>query len=259
MSAAPGGPAVVWEDDAPVVTITMNRPHVHNALDPDAYAALSDAFERFRRDTRLRVAILTGAGGRAFSTGSDMRSGNWQAPAGAPRAVTETHEPFWVEKPVVAAIDGWCLGGGLEWALRCDIRVATARSRFGLPEPRAGSLAGFGLHVLARHVPPGDALYLQLTGAHVDGERALRIGLVQELVEPEALLARAREIADAVCECSPLAVEAIKQTVTFGIRQGLDDSYRFARPFAERIAASEDAAEGPRAFAEKRPPRWQGR
>ncbi len=249
--------SIRWETDGPVVTITMNRPQVHNALDPEAYDALFAAFRRFGDDRTLRVAILTGAGGRAFSTGSDMRSGNWQSTDGAPRTVTELYEPFWVEKPVIAAIDGWCLGGGLEWALRCDIRLATEQSRFGLPEPRAGSLAGFGLHMLSRHVPPGDALYMQLTGDHIDGERALRIGLVQELLVPDALLARARGIADAICLCAPLAVEAIKQTVTFGVRRGVEDSYRYVRPFAERLGRSADAVEGPRAFAEKRPPRWE--
>jgi enoyl-CoA hydratase/carnithine racemase len=250
---------VIYAADGPIATITMNRPQVLNALDPEGYALLRGAFDRFEADASLRVAILTGAGGRAFSTGSDLRGASWHPGDDQPMAVTEETEPFPLTKPAIAAIDGYCVGGGLEWALRCDLRIATPRSSFGLPEPRWGSLAGYGLHMLSRMIPAGEALYLQLTGERIDAERAYRCCLVQELVEPERLLARAREIAGMILACSPLAVEAIKQTVDFGLRRGVEDSYRFARPLTRRIAGTEDAHEGPRAFAEKRNPVWKGR
>jgi enoyl-CoA hydratase/carnithine racemase len=253
--------AVRTEVDGAVLRITIDRPEVHNAMRIDDYAALKDAMARLSTDERLRVGILTGAGGRAFSTGSDMKGASWHPPAGRPLRTTEDpEEPATVPtKPVIAAIDGYCLGGGLEWALRCDIRIATPRSSFGLPEPRWGSLAGYGLHHLSRLIGAGDALYMQLTGERIDAERALRIGLVQEVVEPDLLLARAQQIADAVIACSPLALEAIKATIWFGVRQGIEDQYRFVAPMALAIGRSDDAREGPTAFVEKRAPNWQGR
>jgi enoyl-CoA hydratase/carnithine racemase len=253
--------AVRTEVDGAVLWITMDRPEVHNAMRTEDYEAVRAAMAQLNADAGLRVAVLTGAGGRAFSTGSDMKGASWHPPAGQPLRTTEApEEPDSVPaKPVIAAIDGYCLGGGLEWALRCDIRIATPRSSFGLPEPRWGSLAGYGLHHLSRLVGAGDALYMQLTGDRIDAERALRIGLVQELVEPDGLAARAKAIADTVIACSPMAVEAIKATVWFGVRQGIEDSYRFVAPLAAAIGRSADAREGPKAFVEKRSPNWQGR
>jgi enoyl-CoA hydratase/carnithine racemase len=249
------------EAHGPVLWITMDRPEVHNALLPADYDRLRESMVELSADPALRVGVLTGTGGRAFSTGSDMKGASWHPPEGRPLGVTEAPEdPGRIAtKPVIAAVDGYCLGGGLEWALRCDIRIATPRSSFGLPEPRWGSLAGYGLHHLSRLVGAGDALHLQLTGDRIDGERALRIGLVQELVEPERLHERTGEIAAAIIACSPLAVEAIKATVWFGVRQGIEDSYRFVAPLAAHIGRSEDAREGPRAFVEKRAPQWKGR
>lgn len=260
MATPPGGDDKIrYETDGPIARITMNRPRVHNALDEEAYALLRAAFERFDGDPARRVAILSGAGGRAFSTGSDMRGAFWHPPGDQPMAVTEETEPLPRTKPVIAAIDGYCVGGGLEWALRCDIRIATPRSSFGLPEPRWGSLAGYGLHMLSRMIPAGEAMYLQLTGDRIDAERAYRCCLIQELVEPEHLLERADGIAQMIVACSPLAVQAIKQTVDFGLRRGVEDSYRYVHPLTRAIAGTEDAHEGPKAFAERRAPAWKGR
>jgi enoyl-CoA hydratase/carnithine racemase len=250
---------ILYEPDGPIVRITMNRPEVLNALDMEGYALLRAAFDRFEADPDLRVAILTGAGDRAFSTGSDLKGPSWHPPEQQPLAMTEPPEAEPRTKPVIAAIDGYCVGGGLEWALRCDIRIATPRSSFGLPEPRWGALAGYGLHMLSRMIPAGEALYLQLTGARIDAERAYRCCLIQEVVEPERLLERAHGIAEMILACSPLAVQAIKQTVDFGLRRGVEDSYRYLHPLTRAIAGTEDAHEGPKAFAEKRTPIWQGR
>jgi enoyl-CoA hydratase/carnithine racemase len=248
-----------YEEDGGVALLTIDRPDCLNALDDAAYSRLWELLRRFESDPALRVAIVTGTGGRAFSVGSDMRQPFWHPGENGQLTVTEAHEPTAIKKPLIAAIDGYCVGGGLEWALRCDIRIATPRSSFGLPEPRAGTLAGFGLHMLSRLIPPGEALYMQLTGARIDADRAYHCCLVQELVPPERLLPRVREIAEMVLACSPVAVEAIKQSVNFGLRQGLDASYAFVAPLAEAIGAGADAKEGPRAFVEKRAPSWLGR
>jgi len=249
---------ITYAVEGPTALVTIDRPEVLNALTPDGYRELRAALDRFDADDERRVAILTGAGGRAFCVGSDLRVSAAKGDD-EPVIVTEDEPPPLLRKPVIAAIDGYCLGGGLEWALQADIRIATPRSTFGLPEPRTGSLAGFGLHMLARLVPPGEALYLQLTGSRIDAARALRSGLVQELVAPDGLLDRARELADEIGRCSPAAVAAIKATVHRQVRRDLDDSYAALRPVAATVAAGPDAREGPRAFVEKRPPRWTGR
>jgi enoyl-CoA hydratase/carnithine racemase len=250
---------VLYETRGPAAVITLNRPAVLNALDAEALALLRAHLLRFEADPALRAAILTGAGGRAFSAGADLRNTEAFGAPDAPVQVTEEPDNYEITKPLIAAIDGYCVAAGLEHALRCDIRIATPRSSFGLPEPRWSLLAGYGLHYLSRLIPPGEALYMQLTGERIDAEQALRCGLVHELVPPERLLPRAEEIAGKIAECAPLAVEAIKRTVYFNLRRGVEDSYRFVRPLAEAVGRSEDARFGAGAFAEKRKPQWKGR
>jgi enoyl-CoA hydratase/carnithine racemase len=250
---------ILYETDGPIGWITLNRPDRLNALDIEASDLLWRALRRFQEDPSLRVAILIGAGGRAFSTGSDMKSDGWIVKEDAPVLVSEDPDTLELTKPLIAAIAGYCVAGGLEWALRCDIRIATPDSSFGLPEPRTSTLAGFGLHHLSRLIPPGEALYMQLTGELIDAERALRNGLVQELVEAERLRDRAHEIAEKILECAPLAIEAIKRTVWHNIQHEVESSYAFTRPLADRVARSEDARQGTRDFALGRKTEWKGR
>jgi len=252
-------PKILYETRGPIAEITLNRPERLNALDLEAYGQLREYLLRFDADPKLRVAILTGAGERAFSTGSDMRSDAWVEDNDKPVLVTEELDPLEIRKPLIAAIDGYCVAGGLEWALRCDIRLATPRSQFGLPEPRNSTLAGYGLHYLSRIIPPGEALYMQLSGEFIDAERALRNGLVQELVAPEALMDRAEEIAGKIIECAPLAIEAIKKVVYFNLKRGVEESYAFAEPLAAHVGRSEDAKLGTRNFARRRKTGWKGR
>jgi len=264
----PGAKAVLYEVGDRRCVITLNRPEALNAINRQLEAELDAAIDAFTADDHLRVAIIVGAGGRAFSAGADLKEM-------AERAATGEHEgggAFPVPtpasrrdiracpKPVIAAIDGHCVAAGLELALGCDFRVATRQSSFGLPEPRRGLIAGSGLHHLSRTVPLGEALRLQLTGGRIDAERAYQIGLVQELTADRAqMMATAHALADDVVACAPLAVEAIKHIVTVGRNLPIEYSWALAQPFQERLAASEDAREGPRAFAEKRPPQWKRR
>jgi enoyl-CoA hydratase/carnithine racemase len=163
-------------------------------------------------------------------------------------------------KPVIAAVDGWCLAGGFELAMYSDVRLATRASRFGLPEPRRGLLPGPGLHDLPRMVPLGEALRLLLSGGHIPAERAYDIGLVQGLADDrDDLLAQARSLADEIAACAPLSVEAVKHIVRTGRDLPIERAWQIGEPHAERLAATADAREGVRAFAEKRPPVWQGR
>jgi enoyl-CoA hydratase/carnithine racemase len=163
-------------------------------------------------------------------------------------------------KPIIAAIDGHCVAAGLELSLYCDIRVATRQSSFGLPEPRRSLLAGPGLHTLSRVIPLGEALRMQLTGRPMAATRAYQIGLVQELAEDREELFRAADaIADEILECAPLAVQTIKHLVMTGRNLPIEYSWVLAEPYQEKVARSEDALEGPRAFAEKRQPVWRMR
>lgn len=252
-------------------TLTLNRPQAMNALDMELRRALGAALLAYQADPSLRVAILTGAGGRAFSAGDDLEEMAAQAAAGAGAGapafevgrlgeVPGFDELRTCRKPVIAAVDGWCLAGGFELAMYSDVRLATRASRFGLPEPRRGLLPGPGLHDLPRMVPLGEALRLLLSGGHMTAERAFDIGLIQGLADDRAdLLAQAHALADEIAACAPLSVEAIKHIVHIGRDLPIERAWQIGEPHAERLAATADAHEGVRAFAEKRPPVWQGR
>lgn len=246
-----------------VLTITLARPEVLNALHLRAHEALSRVFDAFVADPALRVAVLTGAGTRAFCVGTDLKSlaatGPYDYPIGGFGGMSTR---FDLTKPVIAAVNGLCLGGGLEIVAACDIAVACEHARFGLPEPRVGlaALGGGGLQRLARQVPAKHLMPLALTGLPVDASAALRMGLVSEVVSSGGSLARAQEIARAICECAPLAVEATRQVIGQSVAEpGVQAAIGRRYEAAQRMLASEDALEGPAAFAARRPPRWLGR
>ncbi|MDP6550376.1 MAG: enoyl-CoA hydratase-related protein [Dehalococcoidia bacterium] len=253
---------VIYEKRDHTAYITLNRPRALNAISSGLRMALRDILIDFRDDDDLLVAIVTGEGGRAFSAGADLKEQDQTLSRGEIRPV-----PMWpfrdvnLFKPVIAAIDGYCLGGGLELSLQCDIRIATKASAFGLPEPRnAGSTAGYGLYYLSRAIPIGEALYMQLTGTHIDAERAHRIGLIQSVVpDREALFVEAERIADEVKRCSPLAVQTIKRVITQTRDLPLDTSVKLAEPLRAIVDRTEDRKEAVRAFVEKRPPVWKMR
>ena len=261
-----------YEKKDGVAHITLNRPEVLNAINHEMSRQHAEALIDFRDDPAMFVAIITGAGGRAFSSGADLTEVSGRQAKGlspfagvGPRAAKG--EAPWVGlsqldiwKPVIAAIDGYCVAGGMELALECDIRVASEQSTFGLPEPRWSLLAGYGLHNLSRMIPLGEALYMQLTGSLISAQEASRIGLVHGVYpDGEATMAAAWQIAEEVKLCGPLAVRAIKRIVMTARNLPVEYSTKFTEDILGIIREAEDSLEGPRAFAEKRKPQWKGR
>lgn len=256
---------ITYETKGHLAYVTINRPDRRNAIDPQTSQELSRAFEAFKADDDAWVAILTGAGDQAFSAGADLiamsqaLSGGGNALShGAPFGGITRNFECW--KPIIAAINGYCLAGGLEIALSCDIRVAADHATFGLPEPKRAIIPGAGgTQRLPRAVPRAFAMELLLTGNRFDAETALRFGLVSRVVPKEQLLATAEEIANSILECGPLAVRTIKEAVTKGLEMSLEDGLRLELQMTGPVFTSEDAREGPRAFAEKRAPQYKGK
>jgi enoyl-CoA hydratase/carnithine racemase len=257
------GPVLRYEKRDRKAYLTMNRPEVMNAMNNALKDALDQAVLDLEADDDILVAILIGEGGRAFSAGADLKEMAQLDSEGSAGRFANFYmsDPLAnCTKPVIAAIDGHCVAAGLETALRCDIRIATEKSNFGLPEPRRSLLAGYGLHHLSRTVPLGEALLMQLTGSPITARRAYEIGLIQKIAPDRAsMLAEVEKVADDICLCAPLAVQAIKKIVKTGRNLPEEYSEKFAKPIEKVIYASEDRVEGPKAFAEKRKPNWKMR
>ena len=251
-----------YEVDGPLLTLTIDRPEVLNSLHPDAHRELADAFDRYAADPVLRVAIVTGTGERAFCVGTDLKAldatGDHAKPSTGFAGITHRFD-LW--KPVIAAVNGLCLGGGMEILAACDLAVASDHAQFGLPEPRVGlaALGGGLLQRLPRQIGMKDAMALVLTGKRIGADEARRIGLINEVVPATQLMKRARALAQDILDCAPLAIHASKQVMLMSLAQAnLASTMHEDYPLAQRMLASDDAREGPKAFAEKRPPQWTG-
>ena len=267
-------PAVVYEKKGGIAYIILNRPEVHNALDAEVVVRLAEAWQDFADDDSLRVAIITGAGDRAFSSGADLRK-LIPLMAGARQPGDEYEEKlmsnrrlinvallrgFDLYKPIIAAINGYCLAGGTEIIQATDIRIAAQHATFGLTEVKRAIIPSGGSMVrLPRQIPFCKAMEVLLVGDSMSAEEAHRIGLVNQVVSPGKLMEMAEEFAGKIAENGPLAVRKIKETVLKALGRPVNEGYALEDEAARVIMGSEDAREGPRAFAEKRPPRYVGR
>jgi len=253
---------VLTEREGRLTIITINRPEAYNALNPAAQLALQDAFDRFAEDDDQWVAILTGAGPKAFCGGMDLK-----AQAENPdlfnleRGFGGFTARFDLTKPVIGAVNGIAMGGGFELALACDIVVASDKAVFALPEPRVGLAAlGGGIQRLPYELGLKQAMGLLLTGRRLKAEEALALGLVNEVASGD-VLAAAKRWAGEILACSPMAVRATKEATLRGLASTLADgmAQEWDYPAMKAMLASRDAVEGPQAFAAKRTPVWTGR
>ena len=255
-----------YEKKERIVYITINRPERMNALHPPAHSEMLSAFSEFRDDAEAWIAILTGTGDRAFSAGADLHVAAERSEDPARPEMAAVRVPFggitsnfhcW--KPIIAAVNGFAVGGGLEVAMSCDIIVAADHAEFGLPEPRVGLVAGAGgVHRLPRHVPRKIAMGMMLTGNRIKAQEAYRLGLVNEVVPLQDLIPTAERWAGEILECAPLSVRASKQAATQGLDWPLDIALSRTYTEQQRAVASNDRHEGPRAFSESRKPNWTG-
>ncbi|MFO0690823.1 MAG: enoyl-CoA hydratase-related protein [Myxococcota bacterium] len=253
------------EREGGLLFVTIDRPERMNALHWRANEELSGIFDAFEADPELWVAILTGAGDRAFCAGNDLKYQATEAKgelrAGPASGFAGLTSRFGLTKPVIAAVNGVAMGGGFEIALACDLIVASSDAVFALPEPRVGlaALAG-GVHRLPRQIGLKQAMGLLLTGRRVSAEEGLRLGFVNEVVAPGELMAAARRWAGQILECSPMSIRATKQAAMQGLAHAsVEDAMNDRYPAIDALLRSQDFVEGPLAFAQKRPPKWTGR
>ncbi len=252
----------IVEDQGPLRIVTLNRPEVYNALHADANDELAEVWDEFAARDDLWVGIITGAGDRAFSAGNDLKvqAAGKRRPNG-PRGFAGICHRFDLWKPLIAAVNGWAMGGGFETALACDIIIAAENATFALPEPRVGLIAGGGgVHRLPRMIPMKKATGMILTGRRVSAKEGYELGFVTEVVPQGQALEGAKRWAAQILECSPKAVRASKQASYLGLdEQKLETAMRTVYPAQQENLESQDYIEGPKAFAEKRKPNWQNR
>lgn len=254
--------AIDYDKDNSIAIFTINRPEAANSMNVQAFEELHDALIDFRDDDKLLAGIITGSGEKAFCSGVDIKdflpfvkrtaSRPWLVPANMIRRLD-----LW--KPIIAAINGVALGGGLEIALGCDIRIASENAVLGLPEVTLGVFPGGGsTQRLPRLIPPGIAAEMLLTGKRIDAQEAYRIGLVNKVVSPAEVLPASRALAETICQAAPLAVRAVKEAMIRGSNMTLEEGLRLEESFTQYITSTRDFAEGIRAYTEKRKPQYRG-
>jgi enoyl-CoA hydratase/carnithine racemase len=255
--------AINYEKEGRIAIFTINRPQAMNAMDMEAVRELTAAMTEFRDDPELWVGIITGAGDRAFCGGADIkdtlsfmkehRQNQWVFPPAIWRGLE-----LW--KPLIAAVNGLALGGGLEIALSCDVRIAAENARLGTPEVNLGLIPGWGgTQRLSRMIPWCKAAEILLMGKLVDAQEAYRIGLVNKVVPQAELISTAKEWAGVICQAAPLAVRTAKEAMVRGYSMTLEDGLRLENSLAAYIMGTEDFTEGTTAFVEKRKPVYKAK
>ena len=245
--------------DDGIAIITLNRPETRNALSKEIRDGLFAAWDRFERDPKLRVAILTGAGEKAFGAGGDLKEMVERQLAVPPRDMFPVPgDNIELSKPTIAAVNGVAFAGGWMIAQACDLCVASTRAQFGITEVKVGRSSPWAAPLI-HMIPQRIMMEIILTGKPITAQRAYEIGLVNRLAEPEALMETALAFAAEILDGAPLSVKAGRETVMLATEMGRSAALRAARHASEYCYTSSDAQEGPRAFAEKRRPEWKGR
>jgi E-phenylitaconyl-CoA hydratase len=261
---------VKFEKRDKIAIITINRPEAMNAIDPETSEELGKVWTAFRDDSNLWVGILTGAGDKAFSAGADLKKMIPMLARLSPIERRDREEKFpglggitrgldiW--KPIIAAVNGFCLAGGLEMAMACDIRIAAEHATFALTEVSRGIIPGAGgTQRLPRLIGITRAMEMILLAQRIDAQEALRLGLVNKVVPAAEVMPTALKYAEAILQNAPLAVRAAKEAIIRGLSMPLEDGLRLEPVIQSYLLQSEDAVEGPKAFAEKRKPVWKAK
>jgi enoyl-CoA hydratase len=268
--------AIIYEKKGHIAFVRINRPEARNSLDFETTGQLAKAWLDFRDDPNLRVAILTGAGDRDFCVGADLKkfipavTENVEELASGEKSLLGD-EYAWntpliavlregdIWKPIIGAVNGICSSGGLEMLQGTDIRIAAEHATFSIAEPKRGLFPGGGSTVrLPRQIPFVRAMEILFTCEFITAQQAYEIGLINQVVTKEELMPTAIKIAEKVCENAPLAIQAIKRSVRQGMNLSMDEALNLELKIAAEVFMTEDAREGPRAFAEKRKPVWKG-
>lgn len=248
-----------------VATVTINRPEALNAIDLETRTQMRDLWLRIQHDDQVRVVVFTGAGHKAFCVGADLKKTMPPKESFAELTFGQAQSDHLLaglidlEKPVICAVNGYAMGGGLELALACDIRLASDNAQFALSESRIGSIPGAGgTQTLPRTIGTSNAMLMMLTGERITAERALQLGLISEVVAQEDLLQTAQAIATKIAQNAPLSVRAIKKLVYEGIDIPLRTAINYERQAFGLLRDTQDRIEGRLAFQEKRPPQYKG-
>jgi enoyl-CoA hydratase/carnithine racemase len=253
---------IIYEKKGHIAYFTINRPESMNAFNFATIQAFSEATIKFRDDDEAWVAIITGAGDKAFSAGFDLKElipgqDKLPSPGGGPPLI---QRGLYIWKPFIAAINGVAMGGGLELALACDLRIAADTATLSVPEVKWNLIPGWGgTQRLPRMIPMAKAAEMLLTGDRIDANEAYRLGIVNKVVPPAELMAAAEALANKIAKNGPLAVRAAKEAMIRGTSMTLDEGMQLELDLVESLLDTEDAKEGPKAFAEKRKPEFKGR